>query len=291
VTKPELIITFLLAIAAYGNRYRAGTLNPHDVWSLCQPVLQVICVGAFYYTAKAFIDLRKEDLVQWRDYRPLIVSDEPTPIPIPSLIQPLVPTAIFLALFLAALLVVSAPEKFGDFINVPPGPIVQIAPLPPPVLPPPPVPSPSKAKLTFSFVDFPRGGKPVLDIEAPVDNNTVTFRFVVLNWSDVHALNAELTLRLPTLDDSKNPIARPIVFARPKTTDLFKPILNGPIAETERIARLDRIPAHRLLNSGNITIVLPEGLNPTSLHIGFTYTCDGCVIDAPLQYGVIHLKK
>jgi hypothetical protein len=87
VTKPELVFGTLIAIAGLlFKQFLGGGLTWGDATSYIVPILWVGCVAIGYYSIKAAVSVRREDILQWQSWTPTIKEAEVLRPPRPSLI-------------------------------------------------------------------------------------------------------------------------------------------------------------------------------------------------------------
>ena len=101
MTTPGIVAAVLVTLAGFLFRYLVNGLLPWaDVASAVVPAIWAACGIACYCIAKAARILRREDLTEWKAWKPAIVADVPRP-PKPSWKGLVVATALCYVFFVA----------------------------------------------------------------------------------------------------------------------------------------------------------------------------------------------
>ncbi len=73
MTTRDMVATALLVVSAYIYKYLfGGGVSGQDIRSLIVPALWVACLVFCYCTIKAAVELHREDVATWKEYKPLI---------------------------------------------------------------------------------------------------------------------------------------------------------------------------------------------------------------------------
>ena len=140
---------------------------------------------------------------------------------------------------------------------------------------------PPKAKLNFSFAPFtnPPLGQPFTPVTAvtlPVEaDGSVNVRFSVLNLTDVHAVDGELTLQIC---DQCRFAKEPASFTK----------LEGQ-SDTKRYMAFDRILAGVAFRILTADVIAPA--NAGSFTIAINYRCRTCVLNKASLRGIVHIRR